>query len=132
MRIHFIGIGGIGVSSLAQYYLQKGHEVFGSDLSPSEITEFLKEQGAKVVTGPQIKENIKEGFDLVIYSPAVPKDNPEYQRTKELGINMQSYPEALGELTKSHYTIAISGSHGKSTTTAMIGLVLADAGSDPT
>jgi len=68
----------------------------------------------------------------VVYSPAVPTDNPELKRAKKLGIECQSYPEALGELTKKYFTIAVSGTHGKSTTTAMIGLLLAKAGLDPT
>src|SRR3989344_9358567 len=131
MKIHFIGIGGIGVSALAQYYHAKGHEVFGSDLAASEITDFLKEKGIGVAIG-QYEQNIKEDFDLVVYSPAVPKDNPEYKRAEELKIKMQSYPQALGELTEQYFTIAVSGSHGKSTTTAMISLILVKAGLDPT
>jgi UDP-N-acetylmuramate--alanine ligase len=131
MKVYFIGIGGIGVSALAQYYFAKGHEVSGSDLVASEITDFLKNQGIKINIG-QKSENIKQDIDLAVYSPAVKIDNPEYKKVKKLGIKIQSYPEALGELTKNHFTIAVSGSHGKSTTTAMIALVLIKAGLDPT
>lgn len=131
MKIHLIGIGGIGVSALAQYYLSKGHEVSGSDLVASEITDFLKEKGIKIIIGNKA-ENIKKDFDLVVHSPAVKSDNPEYKKAKELGIKTQSYPEALGELTKEFYTIAVAGAHGKSTTTAMLALVLTKAGFDPT
>ncbi|MEK7124439.1 MAG: UDP-N-acetylmuramate--L-alanine ligase [Patescibacteria group bacterium] len=131
MRIHFIGIGGIGVSALAQYYLAKGHEISGSDLESSEITEFLDKKGIKVFIG-QKPENVSADLDLIIYSPAVPQDNPEFKKAKELGVRMKSYPGALGELTEQHYTIAVSGSHGKSTTTAMVGLILERAGFDPT
>ena len=131
MKIHCIGIGGIGVSALAQYYLAQGHQVSGSDLAASEITDFLQKKGVKIFIGNK-PENIKEGIILVIHSPAVKPENPEYKKAKELGIKLQSYPEALGELTKKYYTIAISGSHGKSTTTAMTGLLLAKAGLDPT
>ncbi len=131
MKIHFIGIGGIGVSALAQYYLQKGHQVSGSDLVSSEITDFLKQKGVNIIIGNKA-ENINKDFDLIIYSPAVPADNPEYKMAKELGLVLQSYPEALGQLTKEYYTIAVSGSHGKSTTTAMVALVLVMAGLDPT
>ena len=131
MKIHLIGIGGIGVSALAQYYLSKGHEVFGSDLVASEITDFVEKKGAKIFIG-NLAENISSNIDLVVYSPAVKKDNPEYKMAKELKIKLQTYPEALGELTKEFYTIAIAGAHGKSTTTAMIGLTLAAAGLDPT
>ena len=131
MRIHFIGIGGIGMSSLAQYYHEKGHQVFGSDLVSSEITDLLKEMGIGIAIG-QYEQNIKEDFDLVIYSPAVPAENPEYKRALELDLRIQSYPEALGELTKQYFTIAVSGSHGKSTTTALISLILVKAKLDPT
>jgi UDP-N-acetylmuramate--alanine ligase len=131
MKIHLIGIGGIGVSALAQYYLSKGHEVSGSDLVASEITDFLQKKGIKIKIG-QLEENIKKDFDLVVYSPAVNVTNPEYKKAKQLGIKVQTYPEALGELTKEYYTIAVSGAHGKSTTTAMIALILIKAGLDPT
>lgn len=131
MKIHFIGIGGIGTSALAQYYLSKGNIVTGSDLVSSEITDFLSKKGIKIFKG-NFANNIKRGIDLVIYSPAVPKENPEYKRAKELRIELKSYPEALGDITKKYYTIAVAGSHGKSTTTAMIGLILEKAGFDPT
>jgi UDP-N-acetylmuramate--alanine ligase len=131
MRIHLIGIGGIGVSALAQYYLSKGHQVSGSDLVASEITNLVKEKGIKVSVGNS-SENIKKDFDLVVYSPAVKKDNPELLQAKKFKIQIKSYPEALGALTKEYYTIAICGAHGKTTTTAMIALVLAKAKLDPT
>ncbi len=145
MKIHFIGIGGIGVSALARYYLEKGHRVSGSDLVSSEITEALRKQGAKIYIGPHKKEcltwsvkqkecltwSVKQP-NLVIYSPAIPSDNPELKMAKKLGIKCQSYPQALGELTKKHFTIAVSGTHGKSTTASMIGLLLVKAGFNPT
>lgn len=132
MKIHFIGIGGIGVSALANYYLKLGHKVIGSELNDSEITNSLKKRGAKIKIGPHKKENISKDVDLIIYSPAVKKNNIELTTAKNLKIKTLSYPEALGELTKEYYTIAVSGTHGKSTTTAMIGLVLIKAGFDPT
>lgn len=128
MRIHFIGIGGIGVSAIAQYYLAKGHQVSGSDLVSSEITDFLKEKGINIAIN--LKKFSKP--DLVIYSPAVNEKNPELKFYKKNKIKCLSYPEALGELTKEHYTIAVSGTHGKSTTTAMIALVLEAAEISPT
>ncbi|MGH7238781.1 MAG: Mur ligase domain-containing protein, partial [Candidatus Saccharimonadales bacterium] len=131
MKIHCIGIGGIGVSALAQYYLSEGHEVSGFDLTASEITDFLRGKGVRITTGDDIG-HVKEGMDLVVYSPAVPRDNPELKRARKLGIPVKSYPEALGELTKRYKTIAVAGSHGKSTTTAMIALILERAGLDPT
>jgi len=132
MKIHFVGIGGIGVSALARYYLKKGHEVSGSDLVSSEITRAFEESRAKIFIGKHSAQNLPKAADLLIYSPAVPLSNPELKAAKKLGIKCQSYPEALGELTKKHFTIAVSGTHGKSTTTAMIGLLLEKAGLDPT
>jgi UDP-N-acetylmuramate--alanine ligase len=132
MKVHFIGIGGIGVSALAQYYLSKGHKVSGSDLVASEITDFLKKKGIKIFIG-NFGKNISKDIDLIIYSPAVKKNNPELLKAISYKLKaIKSYPEALGELTKEYYTIAVSGAHGKSTTTAMIGLVLEKAGLDPT
>lgn len=135
--VHFIGIGGIGVSALARYYLGKGDKVSGSDLVSSEITDALKKSGVKILIGQHKAKNLPKDVDLVVYSPAVPKDNPELKRAYQIqntkyDIRILSYPEALGELTKKHFTIAISGTHGKSTTTAMIAMVLIRAGLDPT
>ena len=127
MNIYFIGIGGIGVSALAKYYAAKGNRVTGSDLVQSEITDALKKLGITICRKSDFLH-----VDQVIYSPAVPKTNPELKKARKLGIPCLSYPEALGELTKQHYTIAVSGTHGKSTTCAMIGLILAKAGLDPT
>ena len=137
LKIHFIGIGGIGVSALARYYLAKGCKVTGSDLVASEITDSLKKLGAKIFIGPHRPRNVLEMIDLVVYSPAVQKSNPELkaviQHPRLLNQpRVLSYPEALGELTKKYFTIAVSGTHGKSTTTAMIGLLLTKAGFDPT
>ena len=131
MKIHCIGIGGIGVSALAQYYLAQGHQVSGSDLESSEITDFLKEKDITIIIGNKA-ENINQHIDLVVYSPAVPANNPELKKAKGLGILLKSYPEALGDLTKQYFTIAVAGAHGKSTVTAMIGLMLKKAGLDPT
>jgi len=116
---------------LAQYYLAKGHEVSGSDLTESKITEDLKKKGAVIYTGPHSASNIKD-YDLIIHSPAVKTGNSEINEAERQGIKILSYPKALGELTKEYTTIAISGTHGKSTTTAMISLILVEAGLDPT
>ncbi|MDD5145341.1 MAG: UDP-N-acetylmuramate--L-alanine ligase [Candidatus Pacebacteria bacterium] len=135
--VHFIGIGGIGVSALARYYLKRGDTVSGSDLASSEITKDLEKLGAKIHIGPHSAKNVPNIVDLVIYSPAVRPTNPEYVRAKKLKIEncklkICSYPQALGELTKQYFTIAVSGTHGKSTTTAMLGILLEKAGLDPT
>jgi len=150
MKIHLIGIGGIGVSALATYYLAKGHEVSGSDLVETEIIQALRKKGAAIHIGAHRAANILSNTDRIIYSPAIQKSNSELQQAqlirrpkprrtgwdRELdrgkGIPTLSYPQALGELTKTHYTIAVSGTHGKSTTTAMLALILVKAGLDPT
>jgi len=133
VKIHFIGIGGIGVSALAQYYLARGnYKVSGSDLASSEITKMLKEKGAKVMTGRHRAENMPDDAGLVIYSPAVLSSNPELKKAKKLGIAVMSYPEALGEITKRYFTIAVSGAHGKSTTASMLAQILIKAGLEPT
>lgn len=132
LKIHFIGLGGIGVSALAHYYLAKGFKVSGSDLNDSEILKALKSKGAEIKIGPHKKENIAKDTNLVVYSPAVKDDNPERIIAQKYKIKTQSYPQALGDLTRQHFTIAVSGTHGKSTTTAMLGLLLIKAGLDPT
>ncbi len=131
MKIHIIGIGGIGVSALAQQYLSEGNEVSGSDLVASEITDFLKEKGIAIIIGQKV-ENVPEDAELVVYSPAVPGTNPELAQARALKLRTITYPEALGELSKKYFTIAVAGAHGKSTTTAMIALCLEKAGIDPT
>jgi UDP-N-acetylmuramate--alanine ligase len=131
MKIHFIGIGGIGVSALAKYYLEKGNEVSGSDLVSSSLTDDLAKKGAHIFIGPNVAENIHD-YDLVIHSPAVKENNYEMTEAELKGIRILSYPQALGELTKEYFTIAVSGTHGKSTTTSMIALILIEAGLDPT
>lgn len=132
MKIHIIGIGGIGTSALAKHYLNKDHLVSGSDLNESETTNTLKDLGVKVFIGPHLSENITEDLDLVVYTLAAPHDNPELMEARSLKLRCITYPEALGELTKEYFTIAVSGTHGKSTTTSMLGLLLIEAGLDPT
>jgi UDP-N-acetylmuramate--alanine ligase len=131
-NIHFIGIGGIGISALAKYYLKKGWQVFGSDLAASEITLQMQNLGAKIHIGKPKASLITRETNKVVFSPAVQKNHPERIAARKNKIEELSYPEALGQLTKEHYTIAVSGTHGKSTTTAMIGLLLTKAGLDPT
>ncbi len=131
-KVHFIGIGGIGVSALARFYLKKGYEVSGSDLEDSEITKDLENLGVKIFIGKHKTKNLPKDIDLVIYSPAVKSDNPELLKAKSLKLKAKSYPQALGQLTKKYWTCAISGTHGKSTTVALISLILLKAGLDPT
>jgi UDP-N-acetylmuramate--alanine ligase len=137
MKIHFIGIGGIGVSALAKHYLENGWQISGSDLHSSDITETLERSGAKIIIGEHHASNIPAGADKVVYSPAVQEDNPELKEARRLQaetskLQVLSYPQALGELTRDRSTIAVCGTHGKSTTTSMIGLVLMRSELDPT
>ncbi len=132
MHIHFIGIGGIGVSAIAQYYLALKYQVSGSDLISSEMTELLKKKGAKVLIGKHSFKNLSPKTDLVVYSTAANSDNPELEKAIKLGIKTKTYAQALGDITKNHFTIAVSGTHGKSTTSSMISLILVKAGLNPT
>lgn len=120
------------MSALAGYYLSWGFEVSGSDLNQSATTSALKKQGAKIFIGLHKAKNINKKIDLVIYTAAATKNNPELKKARQLGIKTQLYAEALGDLTKQMFTIAVSGMHGKSTITAMLALVLEKAGLDPT
>ena len=128
---HFIGIGGIGISAIARMMAMEGKEVSGSDRSKSLITDELIKFGAKVFIGHSAK-NVPKICDLVIYTVAISKNNPELVKARKLKIPTLSYPEVLGVISKDKFTIAISGTHGKTTTTAMIGKMMADVGLDPT
>jgi UDP-N-acetylmuramate--alanine ligase len=128
--IHFIGIGGIGTSAIAQILHKKGKIVSGSDLVPSELTKSLELYGIDVKIGHNEKA-INKKQDLIVFSPAIPSSNSELKKAKELKLTTISYSEALGQLTKDHFTIAIAGTHGKSTTTAITALILEKAGLDP-
>jgi UDP-N-acetylmuramate--alanine ligase len=130
-KAYFSGIGGIGVSALAKYFISHGIEVVGSDAVHSEITDDLEQKGVKIFF-EQKAENITADCRLFVYSDAVPVTNPERVRAKELGIEQKSYFESLGEISKEYKTVAVSGTNGKSSTTAMLASILIDAGKDPT
>lgn len=132
MLIHFIGIGGIGISALAKYYLSQGTAVSGSDLISSEITDELKQLGVEVTIGKHKKTNLPAKANTVIYTAAVPKQSLELAEAKKRKIKILTYAEAVGELTKKYKTITVSGAHGKSTTTALTALVLEEGYHDPT
>ncbi len=131
-NIHFIGIGGIGVSSLARYYRAMGFLVSGSDIAESELTQELAREGIQIVVGAHAKKNIPLGTTKVIYTAALNPKNTELREAKRQKIPSLSYAQALGGLTKEYKTITISGSHGKSTTTALIALILQEGYLDPT
>lgn len=129
--VHCIGIGGIGLSAIARMFLLAGKKVTGSDRSQSKVTSGLEKLGVKIFFSHNAS-NITEDCDLVLYSNALPVDNPEILEAKSRKIPTLSYPEILGLVLKDKFTIAISGTHGKTTTTAMVGKILIDAGLDPT
>jgi UDP-N-acetylmuramate--alanine ligase len=126
-----VGIGGIGMSALAQLYHVRGHEVSGSDRSESPVTELLSGQGIAVSIGHNTK-NVPETCDLLVYSEAIPQDNIERATARERGVRELYFQEALGEATEKGTSIVVSGTHGKTTTTAMLAKVLIEAGKQPT
>ena len=130
-KVHCVGIGGIGVSALARFMLHAGKEVTGSDRSVTDLITKLEEEGVKFL-GDHLAGNITDDIDLVVYSPAITTENPELATAKAKGIKMLSYPEVLGEISKVMFTITVSGTHGKTTTTSMIADVLTEAGLSPT
>lgn len=129
-KVHFIGIGGIGMSALARLFLSEKKVVSGSDRSPSDITRSLEREGITFFS-EQRAENILEDTDLVVYTEAMPKDHEELVHARELGISTMNYFDALGMIANEYYLIAVAGSHGKTTTTAMIIDILESAGLDP-
>lgn len=129
-KVHFVGIGGIGMSGLAEVLLNLGYQVSGSDLVESETTLRLRKLGAEIAIGHRA-ENLKEA-DVVVISSAVRPDNPEVLSAQERLIPVIPRAEMLAELMRMKYGIAIAGAHGKTTTTSMIATVLAQAGLDPT
>ena len=131
-HIHFIGIGGISMSGLAEILLGAGFSISGSDSKPSALTKQLEERGAKVYYG-QCAENISASYNCVVYTAAIHPDNHEFARCVELNLPMLSRAELLGQIMKNYKTsIAVSGTHGKTTTTSMFSSVLLAAQTDPT
>ncbi|MCX6165030.1 MAG: UDP-N-acetylmuramate--L-alanine ligase [Ignavibacteriae bacterium] len=130
-NIHFIGIGGIGMSGIAEYLVRKGFTVSGSDSTFSEITHKLSAIGVKIFEGHN-ESNLSEDTDLVVYSAAIKDDNPELFKARNLGINTIKRAKMLGEIVNDKKLIAVSGTHGKTSTTAMIAKILIDCNLDPT
>jgi UDP-N-acetylmuramate--alanine ligase len=129
-RIHFVGIGGIGMSGIAEVLLNLGYEISGSDLSPSDITQRLDDLGAAIHEGHD-DAHIGDA-DVVVTSTAVRSDNPEVLAAHRRNIPVIPRAEMLAELLKMKFSIAVSGSHGKTTTTSMVSTLLAHGGLDPT
>jgi UDP-N-acetylmuramate--alanine ligase len=128
--VHFIGIGGIGMSGLAEVLLELGYRVSGSDLKLSPATQRLAERGAVIFEGHAAERVL--GAKAVVVSSAVRPDNPEVMEARRLGIPVIPRGEMLAELMRQKYGIAVAGSHGKTTTTSMVAAVLSHAGLDPT
>ena len=126
MKIHFIGIGGIGLSALAKFLFNDGHKISGSDIKQTEITNDLATNYDAKVTIPHHADAV-EGVDRVIYSAAVRPNNPEYQRAQELGIELLSRKESLKTILGEKEVYAVGGAHGKSTTSAMLSSIIPES-----
>jgi len=129
--IHFVGIGGIGMSGIAEVLLNLGYEVSGSDLYESQTTQRLRSMGAQIVIGHR-KANLESNPSVVVISSAVKFSNPEVLEARKRTIPVIPRAEMLAELMRMKYGVAVAGSHGKTTTTSMIATVLSAAGLDPT
>ncbi|NMB40667.1 MAG: UDP-N-acetylmuramate--L-alanine ligase, partial [Firmicutes bacterium] len=129
-KVHFIGIGGYGMSALALVLLQMGYDVRGSDLNSSRLTELLEKKGAKIYIEHRV-EQIGDA-ELVVYSTAIPSSNPEMKAAKERGLMLWHRSELLAAILNKGYGIALTGAHGKTTTAAMLSLLLEKGGFDPT
>ena len=132
LAVHFIGIGGISMSGLAEILLEEGFHISGSDAKESALTDALEKKGARIYYG-QRASNISDSTDVVVYTAAIHPDNPEFARAKELGIPMLTRAELLGQIMRNYDTpIAVAGTHGKTTTTSMLSHILLKGGCDPT
>ncbi|BDQ02528.1 UDP-N-acetylmuramate--L-alanine ligase [Ignavibacterium sp.] len=129
-KVHFVGIGGIGMSGIAEILWNQGFEVSGSDKSLSDVTDRLEKLGIKIYEGHS-EENLKD-VDVLVYSSAVTLDNPEVKAAIERKIPIIKRSEMLAETMRMKYGIGIAGTHGKTTTTSMVGLTLTEGGIDPT
>lgn len=132
-NVHFIGIGGIGISAIARMMLHDGKVVTGQDMQDGEVVQELIKVGANITIG-QSYENIPEDTDLIVYTIAIDTYDPDLKNKIEAqkNIPIRSYPQMLDIISRDKFTIAISGTHGKTTTTAMIAQILRDNGNDPT
>ena len=132
IHVHFMGIGGISMSGLAEILLEEGFTISGSDMNKSALTTQLEAKGVKIFYG-QTADNIQSNIDLVVYTAAIREDNEEWQAAKAANIPMLTRAELLGQIMDNYSkSIAVSGTHGKTTTTSMISQVLLEANTDPT
>ena len=132
IHVHFIGIGGISMSGLAEILLKEDFKISGSDAKSSDIIDNLISMGAIINIG-QSADNITDGIDLVVYTAAIHSDNPEYAECVRRGIPMLTRAQLLGQIMNNYkYSIAVSGTHGKTTTTSMLSQILLEADTNPT
>jgi UDP-N-acetylmuramate--alanine ligase len=131
-RVHFVGIGGIGMSGIAEVLLTLGYSVSGSDVTESDTTRRLERMGARIFTGMHDVSHVDDSVDVLVISSAVTFSNPEVLRARELKVPVIPRAEMLAELMRMKHGIAIAGTHGKTTTTSLVGTVLREAGRDPT
>jgi UDP-N-acetylmuramate--alanine ligase len=130
-KIHFVGIGGIGMSGIAEILLDQGFAVSGSDRSLSEVTERLQSLGAHIAEG-HLDKNVGPDVDALVYSSAIGPENPEIREARKRNIPVIRRAEMLAEVMRLKYGVGIAGTHGKTTTTSMVSLVLMEGGLDPT
>ena len=131
-KVFLVGTGGIGVSALAKYLKESGYQLFGSDATCNENTkELIKNYDLKFFLGHN-ESSLKEDIDFLIYSPAILELNPERKKASALNIKQYSYPEFLGEISEKKFTISVSGTNGKTTTSTMISEILIEHKKDPT
>ena len=129
--IYMLGIGGIGMSALARYYRSLGHDIAGYDLTPSPLTRQLESEGMTI----HYEDNpalLPDNIKFVVYTPAVPRDLKEFEVLRQRNVLIMKRSEALGKISESHFTIAVAGTHGKTTTTAMLAHILNTCGKDTT
>ncbi|HHT65914.1 MAG TPA: UDP-N-acetylmuramate--L-alanine ligase, partial [Clostridiales bacterium] len=130
-HVHFIGIGGISMSGLAEILLERGYRVSGSDLKPSALTARLESKGAAIYQGHRA-QNIREA-DLIVYTAAIKHDNPELMEAMKQNIPYMDRATLLGQIMDTfRFSIGVAGSHGKTTTTSMLSIMMNYAGLDPT
>ncbi len=120
---YFLGIGGIGMSAIARYLNMQGHKVLGYDRTETELTHQLEQEGI-IINYEDVAENVPENIDLCIYTPAIPEDSVQFQVMQQRNIPIEKRSVALGHITKDKKVLAVSGSHGKTTTTGMISHIL--------
>jgi UDP-N-acetylmuramate--alanine ligase len=135
-NIYFIGIGGIGMSALARYFSARGKNVSGFDKTETQLTRELQKEGIEVITSPKVEDLpdaiLEDKQSLIVYTPAIPLDHAQYLHFAADGYTMEKRAVVLGNLTKGHFTLAVAGTHGKTTTSSMLAHLLKETGSSIT